>query len=179
MKELTLWLQNNPTAILIMFIVAILSGLMTIILGWEKFYSDYLSKSVTLPAWLLILIIFIGFLFAVWSAGRQTTDVAVKELERIDGKRFGVQQIIVDGKKFERCLFDGTEVIYNGKAGFSLVWCEFRSPKFTFGSYASNTINSLTMMYKDPSFRPIVEQTLQNIRSGELPQSPPITILNK
>lgn len=161
-----------------MFIVTILSGAMTIILGWKAFYVDYLSKAVTLPVWLFILVV-IGCLFTALFAGRQSDDTAVKELDTIEGKRFGVQQIVVDGKKFERCRFDGSEVIFNGKAGFALVGCEFYGPKFTFGSYAANAVNALTMMYKDPSFKPIVEQTIQNIRAGELPRSARITTLNE
>jgi hypothetical protein len=179
MKALTLWLQNNPMAILIMFIVAILSGIMTIILGWRAFYADYLSKAVTVPVWLLILVLIIGCLFAVQFVGRQSGDTVVKELEAIEGKRFGVQQIVVDGKKFERCKFDGSEIIFNGKAGFSLIGCQFKSPRITFASYASNTVNALTLMYKDPSFKPIVEQTIENIRAGKHSQSTPITTLNR
>ena len=106
MKALTLWLQNNPATILIMFVVAILGGIMIIILGWRTFYDDYLSKTVTVPVWLLILVLIIGCLFAVQLAGVQSGDTVVKELETIEGKRSGVQQSVLDGKKFERYQFD-------------------------------------------------------------------------
>lgn len=69
-------------------------------------------------------------------------------------------------------------MIFNAKAGFSLLACKFKSLKVPFGPYASNTLNALTMMYKDSSFVPIVEQTIQNIRTGKHPQSAPITTLN-
>ena len=106
MKALILWLQNNPVTILIMFVVAILGGILIIILGWRTFYDDYLSKTVTVPVWLLILVLIIGCLFAVQLAGVQSGDTVVKELETIEGKRSGVQQSVLDGKKFERYQFD-------------------------------------------------------------------------
>ncbi len=106
MKALTLWLQNNPVAILIMFVVVILGGIMTIILGWRAFYDDYLSKAVTVPVWLLLLILIIGCLFAVQLAGVQSGDTVVKELETTENKRIVVPQNVVDGKKIERYQFD-------------------------------------------------------------------------
>jgi hypothetical protein len=179
MKALTLWLQNNPMVILVMFFVAILSGIMTIILGWKAFYQDYLSKTITVPVWLLIILFFIACLLVVQFSGKESNYGASRELESIEGKRFGVQQVILDGKKFERCEFVGTELIFNGKAGFSLMGCKFSNQRFTFWQYASNTINQLTAMYQDPSFRPIIDQIIDNLKAGKHPQSIPVSPLNK
>jgi len=179
MKGLMLWLQSNPLAVLIMFVIALLSGIITIILGWKKFFGDYLSKEVIIPVWLLILLSIVGCILVIQFAGRRSTDMVVKELESIEGKSFGVQQIVVDGKKFERCYFNGTELIIDGKAGFALINCEFSNTKFTFGRFASNALNALTMMYQDPSFRPLVEKTIENIRAGKHPQSTPIKTQDK
>jgi hypothetical protein len=99
MKALTLWLQSNPTIVLVMFVVTILSASMTIILGWKDFYRDYLSKAITIPVWLMILSLIACLLF-VHFGGKESDYGASRELISIEGKRFGVQQVILDGKKW-------------------------------------------------------------------------------
>lgn len=180
MKELSLWLQNNPTVVLIMFIVAVLSGIITIFLGWKSFYQDYLSKSITIPVWLLIIILFFSSLLIVHFSGKESKYSPNKELIRIEGKRFGVQQITLDGYKFVRCEFDGSELVYNGSAAISLDTCTLKNSRITFGQYAENTLKTLTLFYADPPFRPIMEKTIDNIRTGKHPTTaPPVSILNK
>lgn len=172
MRELARWLQTNPIVILLMFLVTLMSSVAGIVLGWNQLYQDYLSKTVEIPVWLLLLgLVLLPVLLAGYRAlyGRQLG----KELLPIEGKQFGVEQVTLDGSRFVRCEFHGTEVIYEGQGAFSLERCEFHAPRFAFSKYAANTISMLTSMYADPAFRPLIETTLENIRIGKAPQAVP------
>ena len=45
LKNISDRLQNHPIAITLMFFVSMLGSVITVILGWEQFYNDYLSKT--------------------------------------------------------------------------------------------------------------------------------------
>lgn len=117
---------------------------------------------ITIPFWLFCL--FIGLIAAysvihVYSA--KTKDVA--------NKSYGVERVVIDGKHFVNCTFDGTELIFAGKRGFSLTRNHFKTPpRISFIGHAANTINQLIHMYSDESFRPIVEATFNNIKKQGL-----------
>jgi hypothetical protein len=171
---LSKWLQTNPMVVLLMFFISLTSGVAGLLLGWDQLYTDYLSKSVTIPVWLLLLISI--FAPGVWYALRATADRSQdRELIRVEGKRFGVQQVVLDGKSLERCEFHGTEVIFEGTNGFSMVGCSFIGPRFSFTKNAAIVLAVMTKLYADAAFRPILERTLENIRRGEHPQPIPAT----
>ncbi|WP_182035175.1 hypothetical protein [Vibrio diabolicus] len=167
-------LQNNPLIVISMFVVSVFSAVVTIALGWNQFYGDYLSKSITIPVWFLILVPIVGA--SLWLIFKPTVNAKkeLKEFENIEGKTFGVQQVVLDGRTFKRCEFDGSELIFNGEYGFNLERNSFHAPKFTFGGSASTTISVLTNMYKDPAFRPLVDETLANIKRGVMHESAPV-----
>ena len=167
MKSLIAWLQNNPLIILVMFIISVLSSVMTIFLGWQAFYSDYLSKPVLIPVWLIVVVSTVILFLVIHFRSKEISSGPAKELEIVEGKSFGVQQVVMDGKNFVRCKFDGTELIYNGIKNFSLGENKFLRFRFTFSQFAANTIAIIEAMYKDPAFRPIVDQTFENIKKGQ------------
>lgn len=174
LKNITNTLQNNPAIIIVMFIFSILSAVITVILGWNQFYNDYLSKTINTPVWLVILLFLLTC--ALFSFRREPIKAPeIKELKNIEGKDFGVQRIPLDGHHFKRCTFTGSELIFSGRQPFSLSSNSLTDIKFTFSDEASNTITSLTKMYKDQAFRPLIDQTLENIKSGTTPAPPPIT----
>ena len=170
MKKLSDWLQNNPIIVVLMFFVSVISSVIGISLGWKQFYTDYLSKSVDVPVWLIIFgLIFVPIVYSILRRGDGIT--AEKELLKVEGKQFGVQQVVLDGKSFDRCEFHGTEIVFEGSLGCSLVRCNFDNPRFTFSRYAANTLSMLTLLYKDPAFKSLIEHTFDNIRAGAHPAS--------
>lgn len=88
-------LQKHPAIILIMFSLSVISAVVTIALGWEQFYASFLSKEISLPIWLVLLVLFSSAIIYVF---RDRSSPTPKELETIEGKEFGVQQIEMDGK---------------------------------------------------------------------------------
>ena len=165
MDNLIQLLQNNPLIILAMFIITVLSGIITIILGWKKFYKDILSKSITLPVYAyLIIFFFVALAIIFWP----TIENRPKPLRTVKGESFGIQRIFIDGKSFVNCNFNGTELVFKGESGGGFNGCSFKDIKLTFDSSAGGTIITLKNLYAVPSLRPFVENAFEQIKSGEI-----------
>ena len=171
MEVLIRFLQNNRLIILVMFIITLLGGLMSIILGWEKFYDDFLSKSITLPVYMYLIILFVVVALSIrfWPATKDQP----KGLQTIKGEVFGVQRILVDGKHFVNCSFRKTELAYRGEGDCRMDNCSLENIGFTFDGPAAATVKTLTGMYAVPELRPLIENTFKNIREGNLPIATP------
>lgn len=79
--------------------------------------------------------------------------------------------VILDGKHFTNCSFDGTELVFRGKISFSLSNNNFRAIRVTFKDDAALTIEAIIAMYADESFRPIIEHTFDDIKKEALKRS--------
>lgn len=167
MDKLFEWLAHNPIVVLI----GLISALMTIFLTWKRFFNDYLSKRVAIPLWLILIIsVFLLVLFL----GRSSVKEEPKELSLVEGKKFGIQQVVLDGKRFVRCSFDGTELIFNGEHGFDFSENNLKTNfRLSLNKNARLTFEVFYALYKDPAFRPIVENTFQAIREGKKYESSP------
>jgi len=165
MEALIRFIQNNLLIILVVFIISVLSGFMGIILGWKRFYDDFLSKSITLPVYVLI-ILFVVVVLAIRFL--PATKDLPKGLTTIKGESFGVQRIFVDGKRFVNCKFRKTELAYKGEGGCRMVNCSLENIGFTFDGPAAATMKTLTGMYAIPALRPFIENTFKAIREGNL-----------
>jgi hypothetical protein len=128
------------------------------ILGWFINKTSNIPD-IVIPFWLLCILFSIPLAWLVVKIYQQ------KE-KSVPNKSFGVEREFIDGKHYTNCKFDGTELIFKGEKNFRLSHNKFKSPpRITFSGYASNTINQMIAMYSDPSFRPIIEQTFDNIRA--------------
>lgn len=166
MDRLIQLLQNNPMIILAMFIISILSGIITIILGWKRFRDDILLKKITLPVYAYLVILFLVALAIIfWPA----IEDRPKRLRSIKGESFGVQRVFVDGKRFVNCTFRNTELVFRGEGTSSVEGCRFINIRFAFDGPAATTVGILRDLYAEPNFRPFVENTLKAIREGNLP----------
>ncbi|WP_018609434.1 hypothetical protein [Uliginosibacterium gangwonense] len=175
MKEFYSWLQKNTGINIVVFLISACSSVVTIVLGWNQFYQDYLSKSINIPIWVFIISPFIYLLLR--PIYKQLYSPS-KSLKKVEGKQFGVQQINIDGMSFERCKFDHSLLIFEGVNNFEIMSCAFTpAPKIAFNSHAQLTLRALSDLYKDPVFRPQVEATLINIKTGDHPIITPSTPL--
>jgi urea transporter len=120
--------------------------------------------NVTIPFWLLC--VFIGLVPAYFSVKHYSS-----QTKYIENKSYGVERVIVDGKHFYRCKFNGTELVFTGGIPPKMGFCVLINPRITFDSNAANTIDTLVEMYADPSFRPVIEPLLENIKKGGLKSS--------
>lgn len=157
--KLTDQLQRNPLVVFFMFIIALLSGIITVVLGWSDFYNDYLSKEIVIPLWMLLLL---GLIAAVFLIIKPTKRNKPKGLITVEGEKFGVQQIVVDGKRFVNCEFDGTELVFKGEQAFSLEGNRFISPpRIAFTEHAGDTVAVLKAFYNTSEFRPYVAKLFE------------------
>jgi hypothetical protein len=164
MDSLIQLLQNNPLIILIMFIITFFSGAITIILGWKKLYNDILSKKITLPIYAYLIILFFVFLAIIfWPIIKNQP----KGYRTIEGESFGVQRVVLDGKRFINCSFDGTELVIKGEAGGEFNNNKLTNIRLTFDGPAAGTIFTLRALYSEPSFRPFIENAFEQIKSGD------------
>lgn len=153
-----------------MFIITLLGTLMSIILGWKRFYHDFLSKSITLPVYVYLIIFFVIVLINIlWPAIKDRP----KPLRTIKGESFGVQRIVVDGKRFVNCKFTKTELVFRGEDGVEFKGCSMIDPGFTFSGPAATTGKILKSLYAIPELRPLIENTFNAIKAGYLPRATP------
>jgi len=170
MDRLIQLLQNNPLIILAMFIISVLSGIITIILGWKRFRDDVLVKKVTLPVYAYVIVFFlVALAITLWPAIGDRP----KRLRTIEGESFGVQRILVDGKRFVNCKFKKTELVFRGEGGGGIEGCDIMDVGITFDGPAATTVKLLKSLYAEPKFRPLVENTFKAIREGNLPEAIP------
>jgi len=71
----------------------------------------------------------------------------------------------LDGRQFEDCTFNECQMHFSGHAPLNLKNCRFNNCKWVFKDAAQLTLNILTEMYHG-GMKPVVEETLKNIRSG-------------
>ena len=168
MNKLISFLKNNLIVISVMFIISLLSGFMTIFLGWKQFYADFLSKSITLPVYVYPILLL--FVFALARMFSSTVQKHSKRLRTIKGESFGAQHVYVDGKRFVNCTFENTKLVFRGEAGSGLEGCSFTNSGFVFEGPAERTAEILASLYAVPGFRPLIENTFEAIKKGNLPR---------
>ena len=127
------------------------------------------ALSFKVPIWTVIILCLVLF-YVPWSAIEEAGPLKV-----IQGKSFGVQQVHLDGYRFERCKFNGTEIVFSGKRGVDLVENSFYGCKFTFSGPAALVLKFLTKFYQDPGSKEIIEATFESIKRDQVPESAPIT----
>jgi hypothetical protein len=170
MDSLIQLLQNNPLVILIMFVISLISGIIGIYIGWRKFYEDVLSKRVTLPVYAyLVIFFFVALLIIFWPA----VEDRPKKLRTIEREAFGVQRVIVDGKRFVNCTFRKTELVFRGEASSAIENCTLIKPSLTFDGPAATTARILRSLYKVPQLQPFIENTFKAIKEDKLPRAIP------
>ncbi|MDZ5740985.1 hypothetical protein [Pseudomonas asiatica] len=170
MEWLSGFLEKWKVLNILMFVITTTSTLMGIVLGWKQFYHDYLSVQVSMPLWMLFLIVLIVFISLLLIAARKKT-TKDRPLEVVADMEFGVQRIDVNGKHFKRCKFQGSEILLSVSRGFGLEDCQFSGSRFTWGESESKVIEAMTAMYKEPSLRYLIEGSFENVKKGTTPKS--------
>jgi hypothetical protein len=116
--------------------------------------------NITIPFWLFCLLVaLIPTYFAVKSYSARTKDIA--------NKSFGVERVVVDGKHFTNCKFNGTELVFTGARGFSMSHSSGTGARFRFEGPAANTIYELGLLYKDVGTRFYAENVIAGIKNDK------------
>jgi hypothetical protein len=174
MKRVADFVLTNWVVLLLMFVISLLGNAVTIFTGWKAFYNDYLSKTISMPTWLIVVVLVVlPFAIAVFMARRRPDSLSTAPKERITNQTFGMDAVVIDGKHFTGCTFNGTDLILEGIAPFGFEYCTFNDPRFRVTKHAELTLGALIAMYKNEPFRPFVEGTFNIIRQGgSFPRGP-------
>ena len=114
--------------------------------------------SITVPIWIIGIVIFIiVYLFYLDYQSKST------DLETIYNKNFGVERVILDGKKFVDCKFDRSELVYLGKKNFHLIRTTHVNTRLAFEDNAALTVAVMQKMYGDPGIRQYIVDFIEQI----------------
>lgn len=91
-------------------------------------------------------------------------------LTEIHDKEFGRERVVLDGKHFMHCKFNGSTMEFGATAPVGMVRCEFANVKWVFTGAASLTTNFMTGLYRGAGEggRELVEDTFAKIRKGKV-----------
>ena len=148
MREFLLRQRENIVANLIAS--AIFAALMAFIIWLAQ------TPPIPVPSWLFVLII-------ATIASYYWLSIHKGKLHPIVRESFGVERVFVDGKHFIECKFKGTELVFNGRRGFSMERCSLDAPYVTFEGSAAAVLAQLVALHQDQAFRPFIENTFKKV----------------
>ena len=108
---------------------------------------------IPVPAWLFVFML--AFISCWWWVGRRP-----RRLKPVADKTFGVEPVVLDGKNFVKCKFNGSELIFTGRTNFSLQDCIISTPYFTFKGDSATVMHQLSIMYKTKEFKQLIDNSL-------------------
>lgn len=90
------------------------------------------------------------------------------------GETFRNSTIQIDGNEYIGCRFEKCSLVFAGADGLTLKGNTFIDCDWGFIGPAANTVMFMTAMYgsEEQGARQLIQQTLDNIRSGVIPQKP-------
>jgi hypothetical protein len=83
-------------------------------------------------------------------------------------RQFKGQTIVIDGKTFDGVKFTDCTLVYRGGQPPNLIRCTFSGVRFVFDDAAGRTLALMRHLYHG-GFRPVVENTIANIRTPPSP----------
>ncbi len=170
MERVAEFLQTNAYIIVVMFVLSAGKIAFDIIARRKQLWHDFLSRKITLPVYVCLILIFLVLLLKVlWPV----TEMRPKSIRTIENEEFGIQRVIVDGKRFVNCKFHKTELVFRGEAKGSIEGGVLDHPQFTFDGPAAATAQSLSNFYKIPQLRPLIDNTFEAIKKGQLQKAVP------
>ena len=92
--------------------------------------------------------------------------------ETTSGKTFGNEIVIIDGKRFEKCHFQGTTIQFNGTKPAQFIETSFLGIKWLFGGSAALTFNFVSTLYNtmgEELAAPFIESVISIIKKRSTP----------
>jgi hypothetical protein len=156
------------------YIVAIAIGLIESAILWNlagaqgTSFIDFLSARIPVRGWLLVFTSLLVIVVIAVLSGFLWPHVARKSIEDVVNKKLSIGSIRLDGKRFIRCEFDGSNLVYSGQRPVELEQCSLREVRLTLDGPAASTLNFLATMYRnmDEAGRKHLEAAVEDIRQG-------------
>jgi len=86
---------------------------------------------------------------------------------------FVKETLSIDGDSFFNCQFEECQLVYSAALPFSMSGNNFHNCKWVFTGAAQATLSFMYALYHG-GMKEVVEQTIENIRSGNKPTVDPI-----
>lgn len=141
--------SKNRDAIILGVIGNSATGVLAAVLAWFNFLPP-----IYVPAWL-----------AVASIGAGISLIIIRKKRRrpvpVVDQDFGVERVIIDGKRFIQCRFSGSQLVFLGDAPFGLERNDLHDIHISFEGSAGLSIDAFVTMYRDAALRPLMEQILK------------------
>ena len=122
------------------WIIGLTCALIPSVLGFIV-KSTFNIPDIMVPFWLVCILVAI---IPVYYIPRYFS----KKTKVIANKYFGVARVIIDGKHFTNCTFDGSELVFLGKLPFSFSKNNLTGIRMKFEGSSALTAESLAAMYR-------------------------------
>ncbi|MBM4271145.1 MAG: hypothetical protein FJ139_03155 [Deltaproteobacteria bacterium] len=89
------------------------------------------------------------------------------DFEVISDVKFGTEIVVIDGKQFNRCQFQGTLLQFNGKKPVQFLSSGFIGVKWIFGDSAALTFKFVSTLYRamgEELGKPLIESIISSIK---------------
>lgn len=167
MEQLAKFLQTNAYAVVALIIIGVISAVIGLPSAWPTF-REHLKRKMQIPNWGVWLLCVMLSYFLINKFGENDEDDPSK-YELIEAKTFGNQRLVLDGKRFYKCDFLETNLVIEGKQGFSMERCYLKGSRIVWGGSARKTFTAMTELYKIPEMKPIINQFIEDIKKDSVP----------
>ena len=134
-----------------------------LLIGIFKYFTKnkVLSKTIPVPFWVLC-IIFTAILssLAVYKYSNR--------IQTVSNKVYGNEKIIMNGKRFYHCDFNGSELVFTAGKPVFCQNCEFTGVKLNFDGSMDVALHEIAFLYSIPFFRAPVDTIINQIRNSGL-----------
>ena len=92
-------------------------------------------------------------------------------MKTVRGQTYTGKRVKLDGTVFHECTFNGCTFLMEGGV-FHLADCDIGPDcEWAFVGAAANVIDMLQNLYQIPMYQPMIEETLERIKSKTIPES--------
>jgi hypothetical protein len=156
------------------YIVGVVTGLVESAILWflaakqSLSLANFLTSQVRIPGWLIVLIGLLAVVIIAVLAGFLWAYVTRRTTEEVVNKKFSVDSVRLDGKRFLGCEFDGSNMVYSGRSSANMERCTLRGVRLTLDGPAGSTLNFLATMYHDmdEEGKKHLDAAIEDIRQG-------------
>ncbi len=131
-------------------------------------FVNFLTSRILIQGWLIVLLALLMVVIIAVLAGFLWPYMTRRIIEEIRDKKFSVSSIRLDGKRFLKCEFDESNMVYSGRSPVNLEHCKLHGVRLTLDGPAASTLNFLATIYHDmdEEGKKHLDAVFEDIRQG-------------
>ena len=128
----------------------------------------FFFSRVSIPGWLLVFICLLVIVIIAVLSGLLWPHMTRRLTEEVVNKKLSIGSVRLDGKRFIRCEFDGSNIVYSGRSPVNMEQCTLRGVRLTLDGPAGSTLDFLATMYHDmdEEGKKHLDAAFEDIRQG-------------